>query len=340
MGVIVRTKKRKKGIVYWLDVNHDGVNDRRTLQIDFKLPEKQRRKIADIKAAELERAFMTDSEDLRPRVARNFMKIWEEFAEEHATRSRKPKFKNVLKHFKKHFGPSILTTQLTKTRLESWKRYLNENFNGETPKTMWDCTKRVINWAIDEKVIREDPAKKIRAPKVPEGIPKPILSIQELTALSKTPMTDKQVCTAFFFCCFTGLARAEIVALKWSAIDLPRKEMRYRRAKGETVIVSLSRPAIRYLPEKKSERVFPFFPSDSYCSRVLKEWVKNAGIDKNISWYCARHTYGMTMLEGGASLRTVQISMGHTDPATTTKYTKHMDKLRREAADRMPDIGG
>lgn len=340
MGVIVREKMRKKGIVYWLDINHDGIQERRTLKIDFSLKEKERRKIADIRAAELEKAFMTDSEEFRPVVARNFVNVWKVFAEDHATRSRKAKFKNVLEHFKKHFGPSILTTQLSKTKLESWRRFLEQNFNGETPKTMWDCTMRVINWAVDEKLMKENPAKrKIKAPKVPVGISKAILSVEELIALSKTPMPDKQVCAAFFFCCFTGLGRAEIVTLKWTAIDISRKEMRYKRGKGETVIVPMSKTAIRYLPEKKSERVFPFLPSDSYCSRILKQWVKAAKIDKSISWYCARHSYAMIMLEGGADLRTVQLSLGHTEPSTTAKYTKHMDKLKRAAADRMPDIG-
>lgn len=339
MGVIVRTRQRKKGTVYWLDINHEGVQTRRTLKIDFSLPEAKRKKIAEIKAAELERSFMTDSEEFKPVIARNFMNVWKEFADNHATRSRKQKFRNILEHFKKHFGPSLLTTQITKSKLESWKAFLMANFHGETPKTMWDCTMRVINWAVDEKLMRSNPAtKKVRAPKVPEGIPKAMLSPDELERLARTPKPDEQVCTAFFFCCFTGLARAEIVSLKWASIDLSRKEMRYKRAKGETVIVALSKTAIRCLPERTSEKVFPFFPSDSYCSRMIKQWAKDAGIDKRISFYVGRHTYGMTMIESGADQRTVQLSMGHTEPSTTARYLKHMDKLKRAAADRMPDI--
>lgn len=38
----------------------------------------------------------------------------------------------------------------------------------------------------------------------------------------------------------------------------------------------------------KDDLIFPL-PSYEMCLKSLKRWVKRAGINKNISWHCARH---------------------------------------------------
>jgi integrase/recombinase XerD len=61
------------------------------------------------------------------------------------------------------------------------------------------------------------------------------------------------------------------------------------------------------------------------AARVVARLARRAGIAKPISPHSLRHTAITLALDDGASLRTVQASVGHADPKTTVRY----DRARR-----------
>lgn len=58
---------------------------------------------------------------------------------------------------------------------------------------------------------------------------------------------------------------------------------------------------------------------------ILKELVKQVGIDKNVSPHTFRHSFATHLLENGADLRAIQQMLGH-ESITTTEIYMHLDK--------------
>ncbi|MBL7819942.1 MAG: integrase catalytic domain-containing protein [Saprospiraceae bacterium] len=167
---------------------------------------------------------------------------------------------------------------------------------------------------------------------------KNILTIDELQALAQKPCGNVQVKRAFLFACYTGLGMAEIRKLTWSRIKNERISL-FREKNGEQVNNDLHPIAIKILgqPGNREELIFNC-PSDPAVSKDLKRWVKEAGIEKNISFYCGRHTYAVNLLMGGNNLKTVADCMAQTSTKHTLKYLNFTDELKTKAIASLPEI--
>ena len=59
--------------------------------------------------------------------------------------------------------------------------------------------------------------------------------------------------------------------------------------------------------------------------------LKRAGIDKKITYYCARHSYAVNLLRLSNNIKVVADAMGQTSTQHTAKYLNFIDAQKDEA---------
>ena len=63
-----------------------------------------------------------------------------------------------------------------------------------------------------------------------------------------------------------------------------------------------------------------------------------AGINKNITFHCGRHTYATLMLTHNVDLFTVSKLLGHKNIKTTQLYAKVVDQRKIDAVKQFPQL--
>lgn len=121
---------------------------------------------------------------------------------------------------------------------------------------------------------------------------------------------------------FTGLAYVDL-----AKFDFKKAENRdghwfvrdYRQKTGDPFMFVLLSPAVEVL--EKYGFALPKMSREQYNMR-LKVVMDNAGIDKQLSSHCLRHTFAIYALNHGISTEVVGKILGHVKLATTQIYAK------------------
>ena len=173
-----------------------------------------------------------------------------------------------------------------------------------------------------------------------EDTPKDYLSVEELYKLAETPCKKPILKTAALFSCLTSLRISDILSLQWHEIvDFAAggKCVHTITQKTKTEdIIPISDEALQligYSPEKTG-LVFKGLKR-SWTQQPMKEWIREAGITKNITFHSYRRTYATLQGAAGTDIRTIQSNMAHRSITTTQRYMKVVDSNKREASNRI-----
>ena len=159
------------------------------------------------------------------------------------------------------------------------------------------------------------------------------LTIDELERLANREFTSERLermRDIFLFCCYTGLSYIDVKTL--TTDNLVRKNdgklwIVTKRTKTEVPVnVPLLEIPLRlikkYEPLRKGNLVFPVY-SNQKSNDYLKEIAALCGINKDVTFHTARHTFATTVtLENGVPVESVSKMLGHTNIQTTQIYAR------------------
>jgi site-specific recombinase XerD len=170
-------------------------------------------------------------------------------------------------------------------------------------------------------------------------VERPVLTQEEIeTMYNKTFITARlnQVKDIFLFSCFTGLAYADVKKLSRRNIGIGVDGERWifiNRTKTDTRSNIPLLPIASAILEKyedhpqvvNQEKLLPIL-SNQKMNGYLKEIADLCGINKELTFHIARHTFATTVtLSNGVSIESISKMLGHKNLKTTQHYAKILD---------------
>jgi len=258
---------------------------------------------------------------------------------------------SCMKHLIKFCDPDTTTFKdIDESFVKRFKDFLlNEPLIMQTRKlstnsahSYFNKFKACMNQAFDEKIINENPAKRVKGITAEEP-EREYLTFDEIQSVAKIECRYEVLKKAFLFSCITGLRWSDIDKLRWSEVqkfnDGYRIIFTQKKTKGlEYLDISNQAREILGKEDKPDQRVFKGLKYGSYFNLELQKWCMKAGITKNITFHSARHTFATLQLTLGTDIYTVSKLLGHKHLKTTQVYSRVIDQKKIEAVNRIPEI--
>lgn len=205
--------------------------------------------------------------------------------------------------------------------------------NPNTTAKFMQFFKRIVIIAKNNGWLKTDPFAnyKIRIKKVDRGY----LQQKEIEAIMAKKFSTKrldQVRDIFIFSCFCGLAYIDVKNLRENNIRTSFDDKLWIMGKREKTGVSFTIPLLD-IPKKMLDkykgtlpegRILPV-PSNQKMNAYLKEIGTLCGIDRDLTFHLARHTFATLTLSKGVSIESVSKMLGHTNIKTTQIYARITD---------------
>src|SRR5438270_4371485 len=206
--------------------------------------------------------------------------------------------------------------------------------------------KGFFRFCVENEALDRDPSLVLRTPKKREPLPD-VLDRRELGRLLAATERDDvwkrnfpgkrerdRLMLALF--AFAGLRRSELLGLDWNDVDLERRLIRVRKAKGGRQRVVPIHPALEPLfvdylriraadPEPalvvgvQGKRLSP-----TILVHTFLHYARAAGVTerKRVTPHTLRHVFASELLRAGANLRQIQELLGHKHLDSTQRYTR------------------
>ena len=276
----------------------------------------------------------------------NFLEYYEGYVEENKRKCNRH-LSNSLKQFKLFIKSDFIAPiDITENFCKRFRQYLLDKFTGETPGGYYARFKWVVNAATSDGYFLKNPTEKVFAKSNPSVRLKENLEVHEYLMLLDTPCINQEVKGAFIFSCYTGLRWVDVKKLEWKDITEGVLTTRIIQAKtGQPVTLTLHGIAKSILENqsakaKNSIRRTPLvfsLPTSNGANKILEQWLSAAGINKHVTWSCARLSFSILLQDRNVDDATVAYLMGHTTTNQVRRtYKRHRPKNQSETINQLP----
>ncbi|WP_367297370.1 site-specific tyrosine recombinase XerD [Loigolactobacillus coryniformis] len=219
---------------------------------------------------------------------------------------------------------------------------------------MVSSLRKFYRFLLETEQITIDPMQQVDSPKKQQHLPQ-VLSQAEVKRLLAVPDTttalgirDRTILEVLYA---TGLRVSELTHLKLAELHLSLGLIQTLGKGDKERLIPIGDVAIEWI-KRYLETSRPTFLKTGQSEPILflnhygrpftrqgiwknlKQMVRAAGIEKDITPHTLRHSFATHLLENGADLRVVQELLGHADISTTQIYTHVSQKHLREVYDR------
>jgi integrase len=277
------------------------------------------------------------------------------FVEYFRTLAKKRKASNhdnwvsALKYLESFTNGKLKFSDLNEKILEEFKEYLLTTKSNKSEKTTlsqnsavsyFNKVKATLKQAFKDGILQTDMNVKVEPIKTAETR-REYLSIEELNRLVKTPCNNELLKRAALFSALTGLRFSDIQKMTWGELEFVEGQgyfLNFSQKKTKSIeVLPIAEQAFNLCgePGELKAKVFEGMEYSAYSNKHLFQWIGAAGITKNITFHCFRHTYATLQLSMGTDIYTVSKMLGHKDLKTTQIYAKIIDKTKRQAANKI-----
>ena len=254
--------------------------------------------------------------------------------------------RKLTSYISENYSTSLSIENINVSIIESFIKYLFKSESSTYSQArIVSGLKSFFNYLLLEEKIDINPMELIDAPKLVRKLPE-TLSIQEIEIIinavdldSKEGMRNKAILETLYSC---GLRVSELVNLKVQNLFLDIGFIKVLGKGMKERLVPIGTKAAEcisiYMKDYRTNlNISEGFEGYLFINRrgknltrnmifiIVKDLVKKAGLNKNISPHTFRHSFATHLIEGGADLRAVQEMLGHESITTTEIYT-HLNK--------------
>ena len=255
------------------------------------------------------------------------------------------RYKTSLKHTQEFLIWKYKTSDIDITKIDHafimdydfWLRSVRKCANNTAVKYIKNF-KKIIRLCMANGWLSKDPFLSYKAKlKVVE---RPYLTKEEIQAIYEKEFASErlsQVRDIFLFSCYTGLAYVDVKKLTKSNVNIGIDGDQWiftHRQKTDTspripLLPLAQKLILNYENHPESVNSNVLFPvlSNQKMNSYLKEIASVCGINKELTFHIARHTFATTVtLSNGVPIESVSKMLGHTNIKTTQHYAKVLDK--------------
>ncbi len=245
-------------------------------------------------------------------------------------------FRETLRLFAETVGHDRLLDQVKPRNLDVWiKGMANRQVAAATIRLRIGTVKGFFRWAVLEGHAKKDPTIGLRLPKPVRTVPRSLSDDQIALALERC--VDARERLIVLLMREEGLRAIEVANLQMGDIDMAARTMVVKGKGGHSRVLPVTSTMMGALSSFLTERgrdsgaliqsYQRSYASDNdglsakVVARFASEAIKRSGVKE--SGHALRHTFAHRMIDAGASIRDVQLALGHASIVTTQVYLGH-----------------